>query len=102
MRPPLAPSAALAALLALAACATSGEERRVHAEFACDDGRQVRVTFLPETHAAVLHVTERDVPMAAEPDVPGRAFAGGGYEMHGVGDSVTLTSPPSTRCVETR
>lgn len=89
-------------LLALAACATEDAQRRVRAEFSCDDGRQLRVTFLPETHAAILHVTERDVPMAAEPDQPGRAFTGSGFEMHGVGDSITFTSPPSTRCVETR
>ena len=74
----------------------------MRAEFSCDDGRQLRVTFLPETHAAVLHVTERDVPMTAEPDQPGRAFQGGGYELHGVGDQITFTSPPSTRCTETR
>lgn len=92
---------ALTGLITLSACATSSE-RRVQAEFSCEDGRQLKVTFLPGTHAAVLHVTERDVPMAAEPDQPGRAFQGSGFEMHGVGDSITFTSPPSTRCTETR
>lgn len=99
---PLAVLLLSASLLGLAGCATGPSERRVRAEFTCDDGRKLNVTFLPETHGAVLHVQERDVAMTAEPDVPGRAFQGGGFEMHGVGDAVTFTSPPSTRCTETR
>lgn len=102
MRPLAAFALASGVLLALSACATTPPERRVRAEFTCEDGRQLHVTFLPDTHAAVLHVQERDVPMTAEPDAPGRAFTGGGYEMHGVGDTITFTSPPSTRCTETR
>lgn len=99
---PSAAALAILALLSLAACATASDERRVRAEFTCDDGRKLHVTFLPGTHAATLHIRDADVAMSAEPDAPGRAFAGGGYEMHGVGDTVTFTSPPSTRCVETR
>ena len=102
MRPIAALTLLSVSLLGLAACATEPSERRVRAEFTCEDGRKIAVTFLPESGAAVLRAPEQEVQMKSEPNVPGRAFAGGGYEMHGVGDSITFTSPPSTRCIETR
>ena len=102
MRPIAALALLSVSLLGLAACATTPAERRVRAEFTCDDGRKIAVTFLPDSGAAVLRAPEQEVQLKAEPSVPGRAFAGGGYEMHGVGDTVTFTSPPSTRCLETR
>ena len=94
-----------APLLALAACATEPRERRVRAEFECADGRRLRATYFLDRGEAELRLSRREVAQVpAIPGVPGRAYAGAGWELHGIGDSVTLTSPgaPPTRCTETR
>ena len=95
----------LAALPALAACATGPSERRVRAEFACEDGRKLHAVYFLDRGVAELRLSRKEVVEApAIPGVPGRAYAGGGWELRGIGDSVTLTSPgaPPTRCTETR
>lgn len=94
-----------APVLALAACATGAKERRVRAEFGCEDGRRLRVTYFQDRGTAQLQLSRKEqAEVPAIPGVPGRAFAGSGWEMRGIGDSVTLTSPgaPPTRCSETR
>ena len=92
-------------LLAVAACETGPHERRVRAEFACEDARRLRVTYFQDRGTAELRLSRKEVAeIPAIAGVPGRAFAGSGWEMRGLGDSVTLTSPgaPPTRCTETR
>ena len=96
---------AAAALAPLAACATGPQERRVRAEFACEDGRRLRAVYFLDRGVAELRLSRKEVAeVPAEPGVPGRAYAGGGWELRGIGDTVALTSPgaPPTRCTETR
>ena len=105
MRPPARALLAAAPLLALAACATEPRERRVRAEFACEDGRRLRAVYLLDRGVAQLQLSRKEqAEVPAIVGVPGRAYAGGGWEMRGLGDSVTLTSPgaPPVRCTETR
>lgn len=95
---------ALPALL-LTACETGPKERRVRAEFTCDDARRLRVTYFLDRGTAELRLSRKEVAeVAREPGVPGRAYAGRGWELRGLGDTATLTSPgaPPVRCVETR
>ena len=92
-------------VLILAACATEPKERRVRAEFGCEDGRRLRAVYFLDRGTAQLQLSRKEqaeVPALA--GVPGRAYAGGGWELRGIGDSVTFTSPgaPPTRCTETR
>jgi hypothetical protein len=97
--------AALALPLLLAACATEPAERRVRAEFACDDGRKLRATYFLDRGTAELRLSRKEfVEAPREEGVPGRAYKGGGWELRGLGDTVTLTSPGAqpVRCVETR
>lgn len=92
-------------LLVLAACETGPRERRVRAEFACDDGRKLRVTYFLDRGTAELRLSRKEVAeVPAEPGVPGRAFKGAGWELRGLGDTATFTSPGSApvRCLETR
>ena len=104
MRPVRVVTAA-AALAVLAGCATGPQERRVRAEFACEDGRRLRTVYFLDRGAAELRLSRKEgaeVPAIA--GVPGRAYAGQGWELRGIGDTVTLTSPGAspTRCTETR
>ena len=92
-------------LVALAACATGPRERRVRAEFACEDGRRLRAVYFLDRGVAELRLSRKEAAeVPAVPGVPGRAYAGAGWDLRGVGDSVALTSPgaPPTRCTETR
>lgn len=94
-----------AVLAAAAGCATGPRERRVRAEFACEDGRRLRAVYLLDRGEAELRLSRKEgATVPALPGVPGRAYAGEGWELHGVGDTVALTSPgaPPTRCTETR
>lgn len=96
---------AAAPLLAVAACATGPQERRVRAEFACEDGRRLHATYFLDRGTAELRLSRKETAeVPAVPGVPGRDYAGSGWELRGVGDSVSLTSPgaPPTRCTETR
>lgn len=91
--------------LALAACETGPHERRVRAEFACEDGRRLHAVYFLDRGTAELRLSRRETAeIPAIPGVPGRAYSGSGWELRGLGDSVTLTSPgaPPTRCTETR
>ena len=93
------------ALLTLAACETGPKERRVRAEFACDDGRQLRVVYFLDRGTAELRLSRKELAeIPAEPGVPGRAFKGQGWELRGLGDTATLTTPGAApvRCLETR
>ena len=102
---PLRRLAAVAPALLAAACATGPAERRVRAEFACEDSRTLRVTYFQDRGTAELRLSRKETAeIPAEPGVPGRAYRGGGWELRGIGDSVTLTSPgaPPVRCTETR
>lgn len=92
-------------LLTLAACETTPKERRVRAEWACEDGRRLRTTFFLDRGTAELRLSRRELAEIPKvPGVPGRAYTGGGWELRGLGDTVTFTSPgaPAVRCVETR
>ncbi len=92
-------------LLALAGCADSPADRRVRAEFACEDGRKLRAVFYLDRATAELRVSRREVAeIPAIPGVPGRAYAGQGWELRGLGDGATLTSPGGApvHCTETR
>ena len=92
-------------LLALAACETGPSERRVRAEFACEDARKLRVTYFLDRGTAELRLSRKEmIEIPAEKGVPGRAYAGQGWELRGLGDAATLTSPGAApvRCVETR
>ena len=77
----------------------------MRAEFVCEDGRRLRATYFLDRATAELRLSRRDVAeVPAVPGVPGRAYAGNGWDLRGIGDSVTLVSPgaPPTRCTETR
>ncbi len=96
---------ALPLLLPLAGCATGPAERRVRAEFTCEDARKLRVTYFQDRGAAELRLSRKEVAeIPAEPGVPGRAYKGQGWELRGIGDSVSFTSPGAApvRCTETR
>ncbi len=104
-RPLALPLAAALVLPTLAACATGPKERRVRAEFTCDDGRKLRAVYFLDRGAAELRLSRKEAAeVPSIPGVPGRAYAGKGWELRGIGDSVALTSPgaPPTRCTETR
>ena len=97
--------AVLALPLLLAACATGPSERKVRAEFTCDDGRKLRTVYFLDRGTAELRLSRKEfVEAPREEGVPGRAYQGGGWELRGLGDTVTLTTPgaPPVRCVETR
>ena len=105
MRKPVRSLALALPLLALAACETGPKERRVRAEFACEDGRKLRAVFLLDRGTAELRLSRKEfAEVPAIPGVPGRAYSGAGWELHGLGDGATLTSPGAapTRCTETR
>lgn len=88
-----------------AACETGPRERRVRAEFACGDGRTLRAVFWQDRGTAELRLSRKEVvEIPAEAGVPGRAFKGQGWELRGLGDTATLTTPglAPVRCVETR
>lgn len=100
----LAPCALFLPLL-LAACATEPAERKVRAEFACQDGRKLRATYWLDRGVAELRLSRKEfATVPREEGVPGRAYKGEGWELRGLGDAATLTSPGAApvRCTETR
>ena len=76
----LALTLAAAAPLALAACETGPHERRVRAEFACDDGRRLHATYFLDRATAELRLSRKEgAEIPAIPGVAGRAYAGSGW-----------------------
>ena len=93
-------------LLALAACETGPRQRVVRGEFACDDGRKLRVAFNLDAGSAEVRVEKSKTPpvlLSHQPGVAGRNYAAEGYSLNGVGDRITYATPaaPAARCVET-
>lgn len=94
-------------LVALAACETGPQERIVRGQFACEDGRKLRVAFNLDAGSAEVRVEKSKTPpvlLAHQPGVAGRNYASQGYSLNGVGDQITYATPaaPATRCLETR
>ena len=98
--------AAAVLLATLAACATGPEERIVRGEFACDDGRRLKVAFNLDAPSAEIRTLKLKGPPVILPSIggAGRNYSGGGYTLYGLGDAVTWTTPGAapTRCIETR
>ena len=99
--------ASAACLLTLAACETGPQQRIVRSEFACDDGRKLRVAFNLDAGSAEVRVQKPKTPpvlLTHEPGAAGRNYAAEGYSLNGVGDQITYTTPaaPAARCTETR
>ena len=96
-----------ALLLAVSACASGPEERVARAQFACEDGRRLRVAFNLDKGVAEVRVDKSKtlpVLLPRQPDAAGRNYASEGFSLIGVGDQITYATPetPATRCTETR
>jgi hypothetical protein len=94
-------------LAGLTACATGPQERIARAEFACDDGRKLKVAFNLDKGEAQVRVDRSRLPPVILTVVPGQAgrnYAAAGYTLQGIGDTVTYATPMGSpaRCVETR
>ena len=99
--------AAAVLLTSLAACAGGPQERIVRGEFACEDGRKLKVAFnldQPSAEIRTLKVKGPPVILPSQGSGGGRNYAGGGFSLFGIGDAVTWTTPGGapTRCIETR
>ncbi len=99
--------AAAVLVVTLAGCATGPQDRIVRGEFACEDGRRLRVAFNLDAPSAEIRTIKLKGPPVVLPSLGtggGRNYAGGGYSLYGIGDAVTWTTPglAPTRCIETR
>ena len=80
-----------AAMLALSLSCCAPRESTVEVTYACEDGSEVAVTYDLESESATLG----SVTLAQEPSGSGALYRNGGYEIHGKGDEILLTTPGS-------
>ena len=86
-------------LLAYTLGATPGSPPpRVSAVFACEDGSSVSVLFDNVADRAELSFADgRTATLAGQRPASGMWYAGGGYELRGKGDDVTITTADGAR-----